>query len=235
MHSLPKILFLLPLRLVLFAAFQGTLALVFLVTEVDPWSASIRWWPVGVVAANLVTISVLIRLLKSEGVSYGSLFRWERLHWPADVLPVVGLSFSFVLLAIFPNLVVAQLIFGSFDGPSTLFLQPLPFWAACTLLVLFPVTIAVAEIPFYFGYIARRLELTEKHRLLARTLPALFAAAQHITMPLLFDARFIVWRLLAFVPLSFFLGFVLTWRPHTLIYFIVLHGLLDAAVIVAMF
>ena len=52
-------------------------------------------------------------------------------------------------------------------------------------------------------------------------------AVQHAPMPLLFDARFIVWRLFMFVPFALFVGLVLRWRPRLLPFLIVIHGLMD--------
>lgn len=50
---------------------------------------------------------------------------------------------------------------------------------------------------------------------------------QHITLPLLFDVRFIVWRLLMFLPFALFLGLVIHWHKQLLPYLMVVHALMD--------
>lgn len=66
---------------------------------------------------------------------------------------------------------------------------------------------------------------------LAMVLASLFLAAQHATLPLLFDGRFILWRLLMFIPFALFVGLLLRWRPQLLPYLAVVHGLLDMATV----
>jgi hypothetical protein len=105
--------------------------------------------------------------------------------------------------------------------------RPIPQWAALIGLIAFPLTIMFAELPTYFGYGMPRVEAQTGKRWLAVLAPALFLAAQHATLPLLFDARFLLWRLLMFLPLALYMGILLRWRLHLLPYMMVLHGLLD--------
>ncbi|KPL73176.1 hypothetical protein ADM99_02730 [Leptolinea tardivitalis] len=84
----------------------------------------------------------------------------------------------------------------------------LPAWGL-TLGFLFPLTIAFAEIPFYFSYLMPRLQAATGQKLLITILCGLMLVAQHITLPLILDGRFILWRLVMYLPFDLFLGMVM--------------------------
>jgi hypothetical protein len=104
--------------------------------------------------------------------------------------------------------------------------QPLPAWALAVG-ILFPLTIALAELPTYFGYSMPRLAAQLKSGWLAWLLASFFLAAQHMFLPFVPDGRFIVWRLGMFLPFALFTGLVLKFRPTLLPYFVILHALMD--------
>jgi membrane protease YdiL (CAAX protease family) len=226
---------LLPMRLILFALFQGLIALIAPGSFSESWATSIVWWPVGIVLANLVTIIVMRKLFAAEGMSYCNLFRIERSQFRSDWLPLLGILLFMAILAVVPNMLFAQILFENPEAVPELFIKTLPFGAASILLIAFPVTIALAEMPLYFGYIMPRLERSTKKAWLAIVLVAFFAAAQHMTMPLIFDWHFIIWRLIMFIPFVLFLAIVIRWRPRLLPYIVITHGLLDASLIALMF
>jgi hypothetical protein len=58
----------------------------------------------------------------------------------------------------------------------------------------------------------------------------LMLAFQHVTLPLLFDTRFMAWRLISFLPFALFMAALLRWRPQLLPYTVVVHILMDASV-----
>ena len=230
-EALPMLLGLLLMRLVLFAAFQAAIAFIAFGGEPDPWQAGVAWWPVGIVATNFLTIAIMIRLFRIEVGSYSALFRINRRKLGADTLPLIGLFIVLLALAILPNLGLATLLFETPESATDKFIFPLPMPVVWMLLPLFPISIALAELPLYFGYIMPRLEKATGSVWLAILLPAVFAAAQHITMPLLFDWSFIVWRLLMFIPFTVFLAIVLRWRPRYLPFFAIAHALLDISIV----
>ncbi len=59
------------------------------------------------------------------------------------------------------------------------------------LLIAFPLSIGLAELPTYFGYVMPQLKAGVKHKWLALLLPTLFLSVQHCTLPLVFDIKFI--------------------------------------------
>jgi membrane protease YdiL (CAAX protease family) len=96
-------------------------------------------------------------------------------------------------------------------------------------MVAFPITNGLAELPTYFGYVQPRL-VPQIGRVAAVLITGLMLACQHATLPLLFDARFIAWRLIMFVPFGLLVAVMLRWRPQLLPYMVVVHMLMDASV-----
>jgi len=214
-------------RIVLFFTLQALFALGYLLAGSSAaWEASAAWWPLTATLANVVCIVILVRLYRKDGQSYWSLFHFNRGTILKDTLLTLGLMLIGIPLAMFPNILLGQWLFGSSEAVLPLLFRPLALWVSVPALILFPLTIGLAELPTYFAYAGPRLE-TRLGAGLAVTLSALMLAAQHITLPLVFDSRFMAWRLLMFIPFAFFVGILLHWRPRLLPYFVIIHALLD--------
>ena len=130
-------------------------------------------------------------------------------------------------LALLPNLLVAKGLFGDQKIALDMLIHPLPLWAVALCLTIFPVSIALSELPTYFAYALPRLEAITKRAWLALGLTSFWLAAQHISLPLLPNFRFIIWRLAMFFPFALMLAVVLRWRSRLLPYLVIIHGLLD--------
>jgi hypothetical protein len=219
-------------RTLLFAAFQALIALLLALTgSAAPWQASVAWWPASVVASNLTTLVLLNILARREGVRLIDLYSGERGHFWTDLLIALALLLIGGPLGYFPNPLLATPLLGSPEAALDMFVRPLPLWAAVVFGVLFPLTIPFVELPTYFGYCMPRLQVLFKNRWTGMLLPALMLAAQHIALPLIFDVRFVTWRLLMFLPFALFIGIVLSWRPRLLPYMMVIHGLMDISLV----
>lgn len=218
----------LPARTVLFVAFQALFALGYLLAGFsNAWDASAAWWPFTVTFANLVCIGLLVSFFRSEGKSYLSLFRIDQEHLKNDLWIVVGLLVITVPVAMLPNLLLANWLFGNISVAMALFIRHLPGWAAYAGFFLFPISQGLAELVTYFLYIQPRLEQQIGSRWLSLSLAAVALAFQHLAVPLLFNGQFILWRMLMFIPFAFMLGIVLRWRPRLLPYLAVIHILMD--------
>lgn len=226
-----RVALMLPLRLVGFAAFQGVIAATMVVAgRSDPWADSVAWWPIAAVMTNLLTLALLIWLMRQEGQRWSGLFRIDTMHVGRDAATVLGLTIVSMVLVLGPNLGLAMLLFGDAEAPLATFIQPLPPWAVVTTLALFPVTIALAELAVYFGYVQPRLEALTGHAWVAVALATCFLSLQHAALPLVFEWRFALWRSLMFLPFALMLAVVLRWRPRLLPYVAILHGLADLQV-----
>ncbi|MEW6178883.1 MAG: hypothetical protein AB1522_03035 [Chloroflexota bacterium] len=219
--------FMLFARFFLFAIVQGLIAFVFfLAGNSDPWNEAARWWLFSVITTNLITIALLVRLFQAEGKRYLDIFHFEReTVWKDLALAFVAFLLAAPIGAV-PGNFLAGLLFGAAETPAAMMFQPLPQWAILIGL-LFPLTIAFAELPTYFGYVMPRLE-----QQMGKSWPALALAAaglslQHVALPLIFDWRFILWRAFMFLPFAVYLALILKFRPRLLPYLAVCHFLID--------
>jgi hypothetical protein len=225
-HRTPFLM--LGLRLVLFIFFQTIFALIFLISGKDqPWEDSIGLWLFGVTLTNILTLVIISKLFQKEGVRYWQLVGFTRGKVLIDVLTTLGLFLLAGPIGYFPNIIFGNLLFGDAMIPAKMMFRELPMALAITGAILFPVTQGLIELPAYFIYIMPRIEAISNNKWLAIALSSLFLAIQHIAVPLIFDLRFISWRLVMFLPFAFFMGIIIHWRPRLIPYLMIGHVLID--------
>jgi hypothetical protein len=215
-------------RVGLFAVCQALFALaLYLTGSPEAWQASAAWWPFTVALTNLLGLALLTGLYRDEGERFWAIFRLQREHLKSDLLAMLGLSVLIMPVAFLPDLLLANALFGSLQAAVDHMLLPLPVWAAYASLLVFPLTQGLVELPTYFVYAMPRLERQGLPAWLALTVPAVMLGLQHMAVPLLFDARYLAWRGLMFIPFAFFAGLLLRWRPRLLPYVAAVHVLMD--------
>ena len=218
-------------RSVLFIFFQGLIALILAIAGAQAaWEESARWWTFAVILTNLFSIYLLNQVFKAEGKRFFDLFHFSRATWKTDLFWFVGFSVLGMPLAALPREPLAIAIFGDVETANHLMFPPLPMWAILVSFLL-PLTIAFAELPTYFGYVMPRLEAQLKNGWAAWALASFFLAAQHMFFPFYFNGGFMLWRLGMFVPFAFFTGLVLKFRSTLLLYFVIVHALLDVTLV----
>ena len=226
----PRTLGMLVSRTLLFAAWQAVFAAIFAGQgQAHPWEASITWWPVTVVLANLTSLVLLVWAGKKEGLRLMDFYRVEKHSFWRELPIFILLTLLSVPLAMLPNTLLGNLLFGDVTVTQDMMFRALPSGVVYACLILLPITITFSELPTYFGYVLPRLKALSGSTWLAVILSASFLALQHVAFPLIFDWRFILWRMLMFLPFALYIGAVLNWRPRLLPYFMVVHGLMDAS------
>ncbi len=219
-------------RLFLFTAWQGVVALAFaLQGSPDPWGASIAWWPLTVTLTNLVSIFLLRYAARAEGFRLGDLYRVERHSVWRELLLSLGALVISAPLSMLPNTLLGSLLFGDANVTAAMMVRPLPVAAVYGLMLSFVLTIPFAELPTYFSYVMPRLAALTGKGWLALVVAAFMLSAQHIAFPLIFHARFILWRLFMFLPFALWIGFALYKRPRLLPYLMVGHALIDSTLL----
>ncbi len=216
-------------RSVLFVVFQLLIAGMLVLTGNQAgWAESVYWWVFVAILTNIVSISLLVVLLHTEGSRYLDLIRFSRQTVGKDLLWMIGLSVIGIPIMLAPMNTLAAWIFGDAMAPVNMMFRPLPTWALFVG-ILFPLTSAFAELPTYFGYVMPRLAVQLKSSWLAWLLASLFLALQHSFLPFIPDSSFFLWRFGMFLPFALFIGLALKLRPQLLPYFLVIHALVDFA------
>ena len=216
------ILLLLVSRLVLFMAFQTTIAII-----ANSWKASETYWLLTATLTNIISIAFLILLFRKEGGKFLHLFRFSRVHLKKDLLIFLGIIIISVPIVFAPGYFLSLLIWNDVNVPTEMMFGPIENWLVYVLLIAFPVTIVFAELATYFGFIMPKLKKQVKTKWLAIILPVLFLSIQHCTLPFIPDLNFIVYRALVFLPFATLIGVSLYYRPSLFIYFAIFHGILD--------
>ncbi len=224
---------LLPARTIFFLIGQVIIALILLlISGTSDWQSSAAWWPIAVALADILCLYLLIRWYKKEGKNYFSEFRFSRDSFWKD-LGIVLLSLIVGgPLSVVPNILLSTWLFGNPEASLPLFVGALPLWAVIFSGILFPLGQAVTEIPMYMRYIAPKLEYKSATGYgmkpwLAVGLASLFLSLQHITAPLIFDVRFIIWRALMYLPFAIYVGILIRWRPRLLPFICIIHWLMN--------
>jgi len=218
-------------RSALFLFFQLTIALVFAVAgTASAFQESARWWTFVVVLANFVSAYLLVRVFNFEGKRYWDAIRFSRATVKTDLVWFFLSGLIGMPIAAAPMNILGAWIFGDPMTPTTMLFRPLPMWAF-VLSFLFPLTIAFAELPTYFGYVMPRLAEQLKNGWLAWLIASLFLAIQHMFLPLILDGGFMLWRLLMYLPFALFAGLMIKLRPTLLPYYMIVHALIDVSAV----
>jgi hypothetical protein len=214
----------------LFLFFQSAIAML-----LNSWESSQKYWLLAASLTNIVSIFLLISLFKREDTRFLYLFRFNRVSFRKDLLIFIGLTVILVPVAFLPNNFLSVWLWGNAEIPFKMMFQPIETWILYILLLAFPVTITLAELATYFGYLMPRLEKQLKIKWVSILLPMLFLSLQHCTLPFIPDVKFIIYRGLVFFPFALFLGVSIRYRPTLFPYFAILHGVMDLGTVMMLF
>lgn len=229
----PQPWWMLVIRSLLFFGFQALIALVFWAAgQSDAWNMSAAWWPIVIVLTNLVCLVLLIELYQQEGFRFWDVFRLERQSIKKDFRFLLGFLIIAGPVGYLPNVWSAQWLFGDPQTALNLLVRPLPAWAAIASFAFFPLLQGLVEIPTYMLYSLPRLEAQGLPSWLAVALAGFFLSAQHMFAPFLPDSRFIIYRLVMFLPFAFLVAVVMRTYPRLMPYIAVIHILMDLSIAV---
>jgi hypothetical protein len=220
-------------RPVLFLGFQTMIALSYWFGEsTEFWKESEAWWPITVILSNLICLILLIRFYHQDGMGYWDIFRIQRQYLKTDSAYLLGFLLIAGPLGYLPNVFSARWLFGDPQVALNLLVRPLPVWATLISLILFPLLQGLVEIPTYMLYTEPHLEAQGLRPAHAIGLVSLFLAAQHIFAPFIPDARFIIYRLVMFLPFAVLVAMVMRARPRLMPFMAGIHILMDLSVAV---
>jgi hypothetical protein len=214
-------------RSVCAVAAQAVVATIFAFrSSPTPWHEAEPWLPVYGTLIDAGCLALLWRLTRREGIGLVDLVGFERGRLVRDAL--LGLALIPVSLAIILAGVslAGWLVYGTHTLPYVF--GPLPLPAALYGVLVFPLIWGMTEQMTYNGYLVPRLQILSRSTGLAVALVAFSWSFQHLVMPLTFDAKFMIFRLLSPVPFSVFQT-LLYLRLRRLVPFAIAHALMDGA------
>ena len=193
-------------RPVFLLAAQGLAALLLAVQDDPaPFRSSAKYWTIWSSLADLATLLLLTRLARGEGLRVGDLMNFKRKGLGRDVFQGLSL-FPLVLALNIGGLILGSLmVYGSWlptGIPAGLAGRVLPLWAILfSRLLWWPLWSWMEEISFN-GYALPRLASLTGKSWAAVALVTFAWSIQHMFLPVILDARFLLWRFLVFIPFN---------------------------------
>jgi uncharacterized protein len=206
---------------------QALVAAVFaLRSSPTPWHDAEPWLPVYGTLIDAACLTLLWRLTRREGIRLFDLVGFEPTRLVRDVLlglAVIPASLAFILGGVYAT---GWLVYGTLTPPYLFGALPLP--AALYGVLVWPFIWGLTEQMTYNGYLVPRFQVLCRSTSLAIVIVAFAWSLQHVFMPLTFDARFMVFRLLSSIPNSVFVS-LLYLRLRRLVPLAIAHALMDGA------
>ena len=207
-------------------SYFATVWLFSLAGQVDAYNSARPWWPVAGLFVNAACLALLALAVRREGKSLASLvgFEWKKLK--SDLRSSLWMIAVSLVLAVSANIVFGLPFYGLKTPAAVMSLNALPLWAVIISMAVFPLVNAFVEEMTYNGYVLPRVEGRGAPAWAAVSIVTFFFSLQHIALPFAFDATFLLWRFLSFVPLLLF--WVLMYRRvRRLTPLIVTHWFMD--------
>ncbi|WP_117152613.1 type II CAAX prenyl endopeptidase Rce1 family protein [Paraliobacillus quinghaiensis] len=195
----------------------------------NPLEQASVWWTYQVILVGILTFIFVMFLLKREGIKYLEFISFQKERVVKDLGLGLGLGVLSALVGGIGLYGSAFIIYGGMP-PETM-IQPLPIWAVFIALFLMPVSVAAVETPLYLGYASPRLQVMLKSKWSALFIVSFAFAFQHISLPLLFDYQFMLWRVFSYLPLALMLA-VIFFSNKRLFPIMIAHFLLDLQAII---
>lgn len=155
-------------------------------------------WSIAASVVNIVTILLLVILTRKNG-GYARLINYEK--GVTKPKQVVGMILIVVFVGFVGMYLAGFACYGVIPYAAPMMIAPIPLWLAIINLFVLPVSTAFAEEGLYLGCGVNQIE----NKYAAILVPAFFFALQHSFIPTLFDAGYIIYRFLSFLPLTIIL------------------------------
>jgi hypothetical protein len=191
-----------------------------------PWQDAGRWLPVYGTLIDAGCLVLLWRLTRREGIRLFDLVGFDRSRLASDTLLGLALVPASLVFIFAGTSAGGWLFYGTASPPFLFGALPLP--AALYGVLVWPFLWGFTEQMTYNGYLLPRFQVLCRGTSVAVAVVAFLWAAQHVVMPLTFDAKFMAFRLVSSVPNSLF-QVLLYLRLRRLIPFAIAHAVLDGA------
>lgn len=156
-----------------------------------------NWWSLVATAVNIVTILLIVLVAKKSGKTYREQLNLKKgMNTPKKTIILVTL---FCAVGMSGMYAAGLICYGSVMPKASLdVIAPIPLALAIINLIALPATVAFAEDGLYLGLGVNSF----KNKYAAIYIPAFFYALQHCFIPTMFDAKYMLYRFLSFLPLT---------------------------------
>ena len=155
-----------------------------------------NWWTVVATIVNFFVIAMLVIIAKNCGMSFGELINYEKgATKVSQVVIVVIITFVVGVTGMY---LAGFICYGVIPYMAPMMVEPVPEMVAIIIVILLPISTAIAEDGLYLGIGVNYIN----NKWAAILVPAFFYALQHCFIPTLFDARYIIYRFISFLPLT---------------------------------
>ena len=156
-----------------------------------------NWWSLVATAVNIVTILLVVLVAKKSGKTYREQLNLKKgMNTPKKTIILVTL---FCAVGMSGMYTAGLICYGSVMPKASLdVVAPIPLALAIINLIALPATVSFAEDGLYLGLGVNSF----KNKYAAIYIPAFFYALQHCFIPTMFDAKYMLYRFLSFLPLT---------------------------------
>ena len=232
--NLPKAAFFLSLRTLTYGlGFFVTALLFYLLGSQNSLVDASPWWPVYGLFANLICFLIIDEALRKENKKPIDLIAVQPKKLKKDImlsLPFIVLS---LIIAVGTSFAFGYMLYGRYPFEIMPLFSAIPIWIIIGFAVIFPIINSIVEEMTYNGYIFPRIETKLKSKSSAIVLVLLFFTLQHIFITFVPDVKYMVWRLLSFIPLLLFWILIYN-RMRRLTTLIVVHWFMDLFAILSL-
>lgn len=158
-----------------------------------------NWWSIVASIVNIATILILVVIAKTKNMNYWNLINYQK--GQTTIKQVVVMSAVILVVGMTGMYLAGYVCYGVIPYAAPMMIAPIPLWLSIINIIVLPITTAFAEEGIYLGCGVNQI----KNKYLAVIVPSFFFALQHSFIPTLFDARYIIYRFLSFLPLTIIL------------------------------
>jgi membrane protease YdiL (CAAX protease family) len=158
-----------------------------------------NWWTIVATVVNIITIALLVLAAKKNGMNYLELIGYKK--GSTKISQILIMSVIVLVVGTGGMYLAGFLCYGVVPYSSPMMIAPIPMVLAIINFLPLPITTALAEDGLYLGCGVNHIE----NKMLAIIVPAFFYALQHCFIPTLFDAKYILYRIFSFLPLTIIL------------------------------
>lgn len=225
----------LPLRVLICLAAQAAAAVVVsLLGAAEPWLRAAELWPLYGTAANLVTLWIVARFLRSEGIPFAALWSADAVNRRHDRGAAAAAAVIGILLVLASHAALTALLFESAAAPLAWLHINGPWFQRWGFAVLYISSGTFAVYPLFLGFAVPRLATVSGLRNASVFLGMLWLGAQYISLPFVADWRYLVWRLVLFMPLAWVFSATVLKRPGSLRYLMIAYVVIHVVLLIVL-